>query len=259
MPSPGVQTPGKQRPFWITLAGDLIRVPLPLPALIGCGHRKCRSRPRCGPWKGKDNLRLAELRSHMRNNHLGHTELREEFYCSSCYRVFASQHSGGRHAKACEQPPPTVEASELASLLTGNNISASSSDVTARSDMPSTQLCGKDLILLYPAAKNTVFCPICGITFRTEKTDAMNSVFRHSECTHKLERQITKRWRCSKCSWLGEGIAMVHHFKSCGGTSNDAQNVISSSTAQYASRLMSSSKKSAAAEGAIARAKAPRA
>ena len=128
-----------------------------------------------------------------------------------------------RHAKACDQPPPTTEASELASLLIGNDISASSSDVTARSDLQSTQLCGKDLILLYPAAKNTVFCPICGITFGTEKTGAMNSVFRHLECTHKLEKQITKRWRCSKCSWLGEGIAMVHHFKSCGGTSNDAQ------------------------------------
>jgi Reverse transcriptase (RNA-dependent DNA polymerase) len=159
----------------------------------------------------------------MRNNHLGHNDLREEFYCSSCYRVFASQHSGGRHAKACDQPPSTAEASELASLLTGHDTSASTSDVTAPSDMPSTQLCGRDLILLYPAAKNTVFCPICGITFGTEKTRAMNSVFRHLECTHKLERQITKKWRCSKCSWLGDGIAMVHHYKSCDVTSTDAQ------------------------------------
>ena len=198
-------------PVHITRTNNKVRVPIPLPPSIRCGHQSCRGKRGSGPWTGED--RKKQLLDHLKLKHPENGVLNPIFFCTKCRLEFNNFITAGRHGRKCSGEANSISSSlDLTLRSVGVNSSISSGRRSSvRTVFPTPEIDGSKLILLYPGVPCQ--CPRCEWVTLTTKCNAMHSMERHLETRHSL--RLEKFWRCSKCGFIEDGIKMRVHDLKC--------------------------------------------
>ena len=198
-------------PVHITRTNNKVRVPIPLPPSIRCGHQSCRGKRGSGPWTGED--RKKQLLDHLKLKHPENGVLNPIFFCTKCRLEFNNFITAGRHGRKCSGEANSISSSlDLTLRSVGVNSSISSGRRSSvRTVFPTPEIDGSKLILLYPGVPCQ--CPRCEWVTLTTKCNAMHSMARHLETRHSL--WLEKFWRCSKCGFIEDGIKMRVHDLKC--------------------------------------------
>ena len=198
-------------PVHISRTNDKVRVPIPLPQSIRCGHQSCRGKRGSGPWTGED--RKKQLLDHLKLKHPENGVLNLIFFCTRCRLEFNNFTTAGRHGRKCSGEANSISSSldlTLRSVGARSSISLDRRN-SVRTIFPIPEIDGNKLILLYPGVPCQ--CPRCGWVTLTTKCSAMHSMARHLETKHSL--RLEKFWRCSKCGVIEDGMKMRVHDQKC--------------------------------------------
>ena len=173
------------------------RIPYPVPRVLRCGF--CLNK-RGGQWRTEERVRVA--RAHFRENHDDEAFLDFTFFCEGC-GLEGSKHRVGRH-KCGETLLPLEPDNEVVP-----------NKVYDEAGIAESWVRGNQLILLYPGQATR--CPLedCDDQFVTVDTmcGTMDKMHRHMDVDHGM--RLKKFWRCSICSFEGNGYKLASHFKKC--------------------------------------------
>ena len=203
--------PPQHTPVNISRTQDKVRVPIPLPPSIRCGHESCRGKRGSGPWSGED--RKKHLLEHLKIQHPGRGALTPVYFCTKCPLEFNNFITAGRHGRKCSGEANSISLSLDLTLrsLEGRSTTTSDRRSSVRRAFPVSEISSNKLILLYPGVPSQ--CPRCGWVTLASNCNAMHSMARHLETKHAL--RLEKFWKCSKCGAIEQGKKMHAHDVKC--------------------------------------------
>jgi len=152
--------PPQHTPVNISRTQDKVRVPIPLPPSIRCGHESCRGKRGSGPWSGED--RKKHLLEHLKIQHPGRGALTPVYFCTKCPLEFNNFITAGRHGRKCSGEANSISLSLDLTLrsLEGRSTTTSDRRSSVRRAFPVSEISSNKLILLYPGVPSQ--CPRCG-------------------------------------------------------------------------------------------------